>query len=53
METMNVKNSSIRIVPFFAVVMTGALVAFLNQTMINVALPQIMNHLHIWEMNFG
>lgn len=27
--------------------MAGALVAFLNQTLINVALPQIMNHLHI------
>ncbi|WP_276210731.1 DHA2 family efflux MFS transporter permease subunit [Heyndrickxia coagulans] len=47
METMNTKNSSIRIVPFFAVMMAGALVAFLNQTLINVALPQIMNHLHI------
>ncbi|WP_018663401.1 DHA2 family efflux MFS transporter permease subunit [Heyndrickxia acidiproducens] len=43
----NTVNRSIKIVPFFAVVMAGAVVAFLNQTLINVALPQIMNHLHI------
>lgn len=47
MEKTNELNRSVKIVPFFSVMMAGALVAFLNQTLINVALPQIMNHLNI------
>ncbi|MFD2618658.1 DHA2 family efflux MFS transporter permease subunit [Terrilactibacillus laevilacticus] len=31
----------------FGIMMAGAVVAFLNQTLINVALPQMMNSLHI------
>ncbi|MDE5052438.1 DHA2 family efflux MFS transporter permease subunit [Niallia taxi] len=33
--------------PIFAVLLAGAFVAFLNQTVINVALPDIMAHFHI------
>ncbi|MBM7691100.1 EmrB/QacA subfamily drug resistance transporter [Peribacillus deserti] len=40
-------DSSIRIGPIFAVMIAGAVVAFLNQTLINIALPQIMNQMHI------
>lgn len=36
-----------RIGPIFGVMLAGALVAFLNQTLINVALPQMMDRLHI------
>jgi EmrB/QacA subfamily drug resistance transporter len=37
----------IRTGPIFSVMFVGAFVAFLNQTLINIALPQIMDHLHI------
>ncbi|KHD86789.1 DHA2 family efflux MFS transporter permease subunit [Heyndrickxia ginsengihumi] len=47
MESESTVSQSVKIAPFFAVMMLGALVAFLNQTLINIALPQIMNHLHI------
>lgn len=40
-------NKSIRTAPIFGVMLLGAVVAFLNQTLINVALPQMMNRLHI------
>lgn len=36
-----------RTTPIFAVLIAGAFVAFLNQTVINVALPQIMNTFQI------
>jgi EmrB/QacA subfamily drug resistance transporter len=38
---------ALRIGPIFGVMLAGALVAFLNQTLINVAIPQMMDHLHI------
>ncbi|GMA51056.1 putative MFS-type transporter YhcA [Alicyclobacillus contaminans] len=38
---------NVRIGPIFGVMLAGALVAFLNQTLINIALPQIMDRLHI------
>ncbi|MFC4619071.1 DHA2 family efflux MFS transporter permease subunit [Camelliibacillus cellulosilyticus] len=41
------EKQQVRTGPIFGVLMAGALVAFLNQTLINVALPQIMNNLHI------
>jgi EmrB/QacA subfamily drug resistance transporter len=37
----------VRTAPIFSVMFIGAFVAFLNQTLINIALPQIMNHLQI------
>ncbi|WAH38274.1 DHA2 family efflux MFS transporter permease subunit [Alicyclobacillus dauci] len=40
-------NSSVRVGPIFGVMIAGAFVAFLNQTLINVALPQIMERLQI------
>ncbi|PLT30523.1 DHA2 family efflux MFS transporter permease subunit [Peribacillus deserti] len=40
-------NASFRIGPIFAVMIAGAVAAFLNQTLINIALPQIMNQMHI------
>src|SRR5579875_3518735 len=40
-------NHNVRVGPIFGVVITGAFIAFLNQTLINVALPQIMDSLHI------
>ncbi|MBB2482942.1 DHA2 family efflux MFS transporter permease subunit [Bacillus sp. APMAM] len=40
-------NSSVRTGPIFTVMLIGAVIAFLNQTLINVALPQMMNRLHI------
>ena len=39
--------TKIRTGPMFAVMLAGALVAFLNQTLINIALPQLMNHFEI------
>lgn len=39
--------AKIRTGPMFAVMLAGALVAFLNQTLINIALPQLMNHFQI------
>ena len=44
MSTEGEKSTQpLRIVPIFAVMLAGGFVAFLNQTVINVALPQIMN----------
>jgi EmrB/QacA subfamily drug resistance transporter len=40
-------DKPIRTGPIFGVMLAGAFVAFLNQTLINVALPQMMDHLHI------
>ncbi|GMA65274.1 DHA2 family efflux MFS transporter permease subunit [Alicyclobacillus fastidiosus] len=37
----------VRTGPIFAIILVGAFVAFLNQTLINVALPQMMDRLHI------
>lgn len=39
--------TKIRTGPMFAVMLAGALVAFLNQTLINIALPQLMTHFDI------
>lgn len=39
--------TNIRTGPMFAVMLAGALVAFLNQTLINIALPQLMTHFDI------
>lgn len=44
---MNEAKQPIRIAPIFSIMIAGALVAFLNQTLVNVALPQMMNRLHI------
>lgn len=47
---MNVENTSVqsyRKAPILGVMMIGALIAFLNQTLINVAVPQIMDHMHV------
>lgn len=41
------KSKQIRTTPIFAVLIAGAVVAFLNQTVINVALPQMMNYFHV------
>jgi len=40
--TAETTNKTIRTTPIFAVLLAGAFVAFLNQTVINVALPKIM-----------
>jgi EmrB/QacA subfamily drug resistance transporter len=40
-------SDSLRIAPIFGVMIAGAFVAFLNQTLMNVALPQIMDRLHV------
>jgi EmrB/QacA subfamily drug resistance transporter len=48
MTTESTKHGQpISITPIFSVMLAGALVAFLNQTLINVAIPQMMNRLHI------
>ncbi|GIN85006.1 MFS transporter [Heyndrickxia sporothermodurans] len=47
MDDQQKENGFIRKGPIFGVMIAGAVIAFLNQTLINVALPQIMNHLHI------
>jgi EmrB/QacA subfamily drug resistance transporter len=48
MTTESTKHGqSISITPIFSVMLAGALVAFLNQTLINVAIPQMMDRLHI------
>ncbi|MGG1401507.1 DHA2 family efflux MFS transporter permease subunit [Bacillus salipaludis] len=47
MDTTKSSKSSLRTTPIFAVLIAGAFVAFLNQTVINVALPQIMNSFQI------
>ncbi|GGH81717.1 EmrB/QacA subfamily drug resistance transporter [Pullulanibacillus pueri] len=44
-ESSTPKN--IKVVPIFGIMIAGALVAFLNQTLINIALPQLMNHFNI------
>ena len=41
------ENPAIRTTPLFIVMLAGALVAFLNQTVINVALPKMMNYFDI------
>ncbi|GLG02148.1 multidrug MFS transporter [Alicyclobacillus hesperidum subsp. aegles] len=41
------EQTGVRVVPVFGVMLAGAFVAFLNQTLINVALPQIMDRMHI------
>ncbi|WCK52386.1 DHA2 family efflux MFS transporter permease subunit [Aneurinibacillus sp. Ricciae_BoGa-3] len=41
------KKPAIRTGPIFGIMLVGAFIAFLNQTLINVALPQIMQHLNI------
>jgi EmrB/QacA subfamily drug resistance transporter len=47
MNNQTTSKGSIRTGPIFGVMLAGAVIAFLNQTLINVALPQIMNRLHI------
>ncbi|WP_035423780.1 DHA2 family efflux MFS transporter permease subunit [Bacillus sp. UNC438CL73TsuS30] len=47
MDTTKSSQPSLRTAPIFAVLIAGAFVAFLNQTVINVALPQIMNSFQI------
>lgn len=47
MDNQKKSNLSVRTTPIFAVLIAGAFVAFLNQTVINVALPQIMNTFQI------
>lgn len=47
MTTERTSGLPFRTGPIFGVMLAGALVAFLNQTLINVAIPQIMNRLHI------
>lgn len=46
-STTTTATANLRVGPIFAVMIAGAFVAFLNQTLINVALPQMMDHLHI------
>ncbi|MGC5324614.1 DHA2 family efflux MFS transporter permease subunit [Brevibacillus sp. SYSU BS000544] len=40
-------EKAIRTGPLFGVMFIGAFIAFLNQTLINIALPQLMEHFHI------
>jgi EmrB/QacA subfamily drug resistance transporter len=47
MNTHTLSQGSLRTGPIFSVMFVGAFVAFLNQTLINIALPQIMQHLNI------
>ncbi|MFC3883474.1 DHA2 family efflux MFS transporter permease subunit [Bacillus songklensis] len=47
MNTQKTSDSPVRTRPIFGVMLAGALVAFLNQTLINIALPQMMKHFHI------
>ncbi|WP_082130196.1 MDR family MFS transporter [Aneurinibacillus tyrosinisolvens] len=47
MSTQAMPEGTIRTGPILGVMLTGAFIAFLNQTLINIALPQIMAHLHI------
>lgn len=42
-----IPGSPVRTGPIFAVLLAGAFCAFLNQTLVNVALPQMMDRLHI------
>lgn len=43
------KTSDIKIGPLVAILMSGAFVAILNQTLLATALPHIMNDLHLTE----
>jgi len=46
-SSQTISKQPIRTTPIFGVMLVGAFVAFLNQTLINVALPQIMHRLQI------
>jgi MFS family permease len=47
MNTQALSKGTLRTGPIFGVMFVGAFVAFLNQTLVNIALPQIMEHLNI------
>jgi EmrB/QacA subfamily drug resistance transporter len=47
MDNAKGTSRSLRTTPLFAVLLAGAFIAFLNQTVINVALPQIMKSFNI------
>jgi len=47
LDTEKTSNPPLKTTPIFAVLLAGAFVAFLNQTVINVALPQIMHSFDI------
>ncbi|NHM31290.1 DHA2 family efflux MFS transporter permease subunit [Neobacillus terrae] len=47
MATVKTSTTSLRTTPIFTVLLAGAFIAFLNQTVINVALPQIMEDFNI------
>ncbi|WP_067932789.1 DHA2 family efflux MFS transporter permease subunit [Alicyclobacillus kakegawensis] len=46
-RSTNEQNGGVRVAPIFVLMIAGAFVAFLNQTLMNVALPQIMDRLEI------
>jgi EmrB/QacA subfamily drug resistance transporter len=47
LDTTKTTTQALRTTPIFAVLLAGAFVAFLNQTVINVALPKIMIYFNI------
>jgi EmrB/QacA subfamily drug resistance transporter len=47
LATVKASNQPLRTTPIFAVLLVGAFIAFLNQTVINVALPQMMKTFNI------
>ncbi|SFC78957.1 drug resistance transporter, EmrB/QacA subfamily [Bacillus sp. OV322] len=47
MITQEQERSKNSVTPIFAVMLAGAVIAFLNQTLINIALPQLMTHFHV------
>ncbi|MFC7393900.1 DHA2 family efflux MFS transporter permease subunit [Scopulibacillus cellulosilyticus] len=47
MTNTQAASGNVRVAPIFSVMIAGAFIAFLNQTLVNVALPQMMDHLHI------
>ncbi|WP_051344120.1 DHA2 family efflux MFS transporter permease subunit [Alicyclobacillus herbarius] len=47
LRSSETENGTVRVASIFALMIAGAFVAFLNQTLINVALPQIMDRLNI------
>lgn len=47
MDNTKETNKALRTTTIFAVLIAGAFVAFLNQTVINVALPQIMDYFKV------
>ncbi|NLR43860.1 MFS transporter [Priestia aryabhattai] len=47
MNTQTQQSDQARTRSIFGVMIMGALVAFLNQTLINIALPQMMDHFHV------